>query len=263
VIPNHFILATKLNKPQTSLLEKQDLAATYACLKAWEESSIPSSENGSKSRLFAFFNSGEQSGASQPHRHLQFLPVEDMISQDGSSEWAPLIDRPISGSQHAPQDVGSLVPLDDLPFVSFAVGLQSPSADELHQTYLSLYRAAVGAVKRHSLGDSTNVNGELASPSTASEGPADISYNLAMTTSRMMICPRLSETAQIPLDESSKRGLVNEGSVSLNGTILAGTLMVKAESEWEALRCRPETLEGILETVGVPRSVNSLPSTRI
>jgi ATP adenylyltransferase len=102
------------------------------------------------------------------------------------------------------------------------------------------------------------VNGEHA-PSNRTEGPAEISYNLAMTTSRMMICPRVCEIAPIQLDESSRRGLVNEGSVSLNGTILAGTLMVKAESEWSALRNRPAMLEGILQTVGVPRHVISSP----
>jgi ATP adenylyltransferase len=87
VIPQHFIIATKLNKQQTHMLEKDDLAATHACLKAWEENK----QNG---KLFAFFNSGEHSGASQAHRHLQFLSVTEMKrdQQDGSS-WDPLIER--------------------------------------------------------------------------------------------------------------------------------------------------------------------------
>jgi ATP adenylyltransferase len=266
VIPNHFILATKLNKPQTDLLEKRDLAATYACLKAWESESASSSDaDGHETagerperRLFAFFNSGVHSGASQPHRHLQFLPVEDTVQPDDRFGWAPLIDRPLSGGIAASHDPDGPVPLD-LPFVCYVQTLvQAPTADDLHRTYISLYRAAVAAAADSSAGESSMVNGEHAS-SNRTEGPAEISYNLAMTTSRMMICPRVREIAPISLDESLRRGLVNEGSVSLNGTILAGTLMVKAESEWSALRNRPTMLEGILQTVGVPRHVVSSP----
>lgn len=57
VIPEHFILATKTNEAQSHMLEADDVAATHACLRSWEDSS--------EGRLFAFFNSGDHSGASQ------------------------------------------------------------------------------------------------------------------------------------------------------------------------------------------------------
>lgn len=57
VIPHHFILATKSNKEQTHMLEANDLVATHACLRSWED--------GGEGGLFAFFNSGDHSGASQ------------------------------------------------------------------------------------------------------------------------------------------------------------------------------------------------------
>jgi ATP adenylyltransferase len=95
IIAEHFILATKPNKKQTHVLEKDDLEAAYACLKAWQDGT------GSKQRrLFAFFNSGEHSGASQPHRHLQFLPVENMRDGEATSSWELLIDLILS-SQNA------------------------------------------------------------------------------------------------------------------------------------------------------------------
>ena len=81
VIAQHFILATKKYKEQTDKLEDEDLAMTYACLREW-----------GPGRLFAFFNSGERSGASQGHRHIQFLPVEQVHSDEGGGKWAPLID---------------------------------------------------------------------------------------------------------------------------------------------------------------------------
>jgi len=88
VIPNHFILATKAFKQQTDPLEQDDLEAAYACLKAYKD-------NGEE--LFGFFNSGEASGASQPHRHIQFLPVESMRSGiQGGLKWDVLADTLIS-----------------------------------------------------------------------------------------------------------------------------------------------------------------------
>jgi ATP adenylyltransferase len=86
IIKEHFILATLKNKKQTHFLEQDDLEATYACLREWQVAS------GGKKRLFAFFNSGDHSGASQPHRHIQFLPVEGMRDRDASNDWQLLID---------------------------------------------------------------------------------------------------------------------------------------------------------------------------
>jgi diadenosine tetraphosphate (Ap4A) HIT family hydrolase len=92
IIAGHFILATKTNKQQTHVLEQDDLEATYACLKAWET-------HNETRRLFAFFNSGEHSGASQPHRHLQFLPVASMREGNLENEpWELLLDIILSAS---------------------------------------------------------------------------------------------------------------------------------------------------------------------
>ncbi|PLN82885.1 HIT-like protein [Aspergillus taichungensis] len=240
VIPNHFILATKAWKPQTDLLEKDDLEAAYACIKAWGPSDNNNSSNNpaSRPRLFAFFNSGDESGASQPHRHLQFLPVEAM-SQDSGDDWRPLID---AVAQSPPPPSGSPYRrLSQLPFAHFALPLsENPSADELHATYLALYRAALA----------TSSHTQTNPPTT---GPAAISYNLAMTESTMMICPRKSESAQIAVDtNSSNEAVADAGIVALNGTILAGTLMVKAEAEWNELRRNPESLARVLAAIGFP-----------
>jgi ATP adenylyltransferase len=95
VLEEHFILATKVNKPQTHALEQDDLEMTYACLKAWENDNA----GGQPKRLFAFFNSGEHSGASQPHRHLQFLPLESMTQTEQSSGWTLLLDLILADSR--------------------------------------------------------------------------------------------------------------------------------------------------------------------
>ncbi len=85
VIPDHFIIATSNFKEQTHLLEEEDLGAAYECLSAYQEDG---------QELFGFFNSGEHSGASQPHRHIQFLPVESMKSGiEKKDSWGVLADE--------------------------------------------------------------------------------------------------------------------------------------------------------------------------
>ncbi|KAE8151088.1 HIT-like protein [Aspergillus avenaceus] len=236
VIPNHFILATKAWKPQTDILEKGDLEATYACVKAWGEEH--QAKGTDPQRLFAFFNSGNESGASQPHRHLQFLPVEAMAEGDTGS-WRPLID--VVASQ--PKSSGSeYQTAAEIPFAHFALPIPpNPSAEVLHSIYLSLYKAAVATAQ-----------GRSASHSRTTSGEAAISYNLALTDSVMLICPRRSESAQIRVDSATSKDVAEAGVVALNGTVLAGTLMVKAEAEWNELRRHPEGLREILAAIGYP-----------
>lgn len=253
VIPNHFILATKRFEKQTDLLEKEDLGIAYACLEAWDDPGHADendvTEEKEERRLFAFFNSGEESGASQPHRHIQFLPIEDMRDQQEDAEsakrsasWKPLIDlflaseADVETSCSSSSSSNGVRHLPNLPFQHFAMRIPgSPSVDALHEMYLSLYRAALLA--------STPII--TTTEQTRISGPAAISYNLAMTRDIMMICPRRKETASLP-------GLGADADVSLNGTILAGTLMVKTEEQWDHLRGDGEVINDLLAEVGIP-----------
>lgn len=230
VIQNHFILATKANKPQTSLLEEDDIGLTHACLRAWKDRQ----HEHQSSRLFAFFNSGENSGASQEHRHLQFLPVEDMLDAD-NQEWGILIDRmnvPAHPNLPLYQD-------PSLPIVHFSTPLaEGISTSDLHLKYMLLMRAAFSATQ--------NPHGQFDEEITIENGGKTVlSYNLAMTAERLAICPRRQEAAVIP-------GAGPESSVAINGTILAGTLMVKDEEEWDVLRKDHSLIDGILTSIGYP-----------
>jgi ATP adenylyltransferase. len=57
----------------------------------------------------------------------------------------------------------------------------------------------------------------------------------------------------VPVDAEKVGDIMDPGVVSLNGTVLAGTLMVKAEAEWDVLRASPEILREVLREVGYPR----------
>ncbi|KAI1212401.1 HIT-like protein [Annulohypoxylon truncatum] len=214
IVPEHFILITKEFKPQTHVLEKEDIDATWACIQAYGED------------LFAFFNSGPHSGASQPHRHLQLLSIKRM--RDGledvehGSQWSVLAET-LAGLSRK-----------QLPFNVFTTSMRPDmSAEERHGAYLELYRHAVKAVYP---------DGEV-----RSEGEAQISYNFAMTSSIMALCPRTAEGVML-----KKKTGEDIGQVSLNGTVLAGTALVKNQAEWDALREDPSTLLDVLKGIGLP-----------
>lgn len=213
IVPHHFILATTTFQPQTRLLSAADLAAAYACMMAYHDS-------GGK-ELFAFFNSGEHSGASQAHRHLQFLEVEGMrAGLDGIAGWEVWAEGMIRG------DV-------KVPFRVFAGGLWAGmSGEEMRGVYLGLYRRACEAL-------GVEVGEQR-------EGEARVSYNMAMTRCGMVVMPRVAEGAEVRDGE----GRV-VGRLALNGTVLAGTGLVKSREEWEALRGDPGQVEGVLRRIGV------------
>ncbi|KAI1169777.1 HIT-like domain-containing protein [Nemania sp. FL0916] len=219
VVPEHFILATTEFKPQTHLLERCDVDAAYACVQAYRNAG---------QELFVFFNSGRHSGASQPHRHLQLLPVERM--KDGleeverGSDWTILADE-VCGRENI------------LPFTVFTSPISAEmDADAKHATYLSLYKQAVRAA--------------TANVEAVEEGEAQISYNLAMTTTCMALCPRTAEGRPITSHDGDE-----VGAIALNGTVLAGTALVKNEAEWHALTTDNTVLTSVLGGIGVPQTI--------
>ncbi len=334
IIPNHFILATKEFREQTGLLDEADLAATVACLRSWEQERASPDAAGAgtgqeemeqpqqqqQQRLFAFFNSGKASGASQRHRHIQFLPVEDVARRVAPGEWrlpldaaaAPPAEHDGSGTTTKTTTTTTTTttmtaaPPKSLgfPFMHFTAALAPTLAPrDVHATYLKLYRQAVAALKQYNTTSTGAGAGAGAAATTADavtkgaateesvatkgieeETPvvelpredssgsafAEIDYNLALTTSVMTLCPRRAEHAYIVAGGDDGRGgdagdaghgsgsgsgggSSNKlGPISLNGTILAGTLMLKSEAEWRALRADASRLHDLLEAVGIP-----------
>ena len=220
---------------------------TYSCLQAWQAESTEEAP----SRLFAFFNSGEHSGASQPHRHLQLIPVEDMMGTGSpKSEWQPLIDI----ITEAAPDLPSIQSNHSLPFCNYTMRIPpNPSVGVLQHIYHQLYDSAKKSVKSWKEGRSL----EHTAVDNTSRA-ASISYNLAMTTDAMALCPRRKESVMIPSTS-------DVGSVAINGTILGGTLMVKDKTEWEALKQGQVMVDDILAEIGIPYlgHLEDSPSSRL
>ncbi|AEO58211.1 histidine triad-like protein [Thermothelomyces thermophilus ATCC 42464] len=236
IVPEHFILATRAFKEQTDLLERDDLEAAYACIEAYHNSS---ENDDSGSELYVFFNSGPASGSSQPHRHLQMLPVRRM--REG-----------LDGGDGGAWDVLAGQLLDPgvrrrVPFSTFAEPI-GPGADLLG-TYLRLYRRACAAV----LGPTAAAAGASQSEGRPDgEKEARVEYNLAMTRDVMAVAPRVVEGTAVTAAAEDGTGRKEVGRLALNGTVLAGTALVKTQAEWDALRAEPEQLLEILGRIGVP-----------
>ena len=62
VIENHLLLVTRAFEPQTNLLNPSDFKAALMGLKEIDG--------------LVFYNGGREAGASQPHKHLQLIPIE-------------------------------------------------------------------------------------------------------------------------------------------------------------------------------------------
>jgi ATP adenylyltransferase len=111
--------------------------------------------------------------------------------------------------------------------------------------YKDLYRASKVAVDRF-----IAANPEQLDLHSTDGGDLPISYNFAMTTSGMVMMPRRAEGTMLRQEDGSEIGFV-----ALNGTALGGTMMVKHQEEYDALREKPELLDTILTAIGIPKEV--------
>ncbi|KAK3399182.1 ATP adenylyltransferase-domain-containing protein [Sordaria brevicollis] len=256
IVPEHFILSTSEYKEQTHLLEQSDLEATRACIKAYEQYARNSGRGAGGDgmnegpTLYAFFNCGQHSGASQPHRHIQLLVVDKMregleTTKEEVGKWEVLAQHLIDDKETGRK----------LPFRVFAERLEpGMSGEELHAVYLRLYRQARDAARQFQSSQSPAPQQIQSQPDQQPNGPdeietlgeASISYNLAMTKDVMVIIPRLAEGSAITEGEEVV------GKLALNGTVLAGTALVKSQKEWDALRKAPKRVGELLGNIGLP-----------
>ncbi|KAJ3762355.1 ATP adenylyltransferase-domain-containing protein [Lentinula raphanica] len=217
VVPRHFLLVTKEYQSQTSPLMPDDLLQAYALLVAGKKAG---------KNIFAFYNCGDLSGASQPHKHLQFIEAEN----DGP----PIEVLARSISLESP---GKPFSIERLPWANhifrFPPNLRTSSTDQrepiLADAFISLLDLAISTV-RH---DPTY--------------PAGLpSYNVILTLEHMHIIPRKCENHTL---ESTGEEL------SVNSMGFAGLLLVKSERELEAVKT--EGLCKILQSVAL-KSVHDL-----
>ncbi|KAI9272637.1 ATP adenylyltransferase-domain-containing protein [Phascolomyces articulosus] len=213
VVPRHIILVTKEFKSQSQPLFPGDLLAAWQCMMT---------AFGTTPAL-VFYNCGPFSGASQPHKHLQIVPLQGQNPQP-----------PIKAlfNQIRDRKAGQIYVLENLPFVHVITPLDrsfidsstdnEEIADYLAQMFFGLLDAMFQQLRKHATPD------------------REISYNFIMTDQFMMIIPRSRELATL-----SQENL----QVSINSLGFAGMLLVKTPEELASLEKHSDLMQ-VLKNVG-------------
>lgn len=186
VVDDHLLVVTRQFEDQRALLTLRDFEAWWRCLR----------EYGS----LGFYNGGVEAGASQPHKHLQLVPlplapqgpavpIEPLLTGVGAPAGIGTI--PGFGFRHAFGRLGASAGGDD-------------AAREAHETYAALLRR-VG----------------LLPPGGAAAGIQRGPYCLIATTGWLLLVPRSREFF---------------AGVSINALGFAGALLVRNEEQLRALR---------------------------
>ena len=187
VVDHHLLVITRSFEHQDSLLTLRDFQAVWTCLAEYDG--------------LAFYNSGPASGSSQPHKHLQFIPLpivpgglriptESLITADLSHQ---VIERsPSLPFAHAV--TRTVVP---------ALNSARDAAGDSLERYLTMLRA----LGLQNAGVRT----------TQVSGP----YNLLITREWMLLVPRREEYFD---------------SISINALGFAGAFLVRNVQQMQALR---------------------------
>jgi len=190
VVAHHLLLVTKASVPQEAALDGDDFAAIARCLAEVDG--------------LVFYNGGREAGASQPHKHLQLVP----LPLDAGAWAAPI--EAIFDSWAATGNVNRLLQLPFRNAFSLLDGFddEERAADRLEELYAAQL-AAIGVL-------------DLDAPRAANDEPMQPApYNLLVTRRWMLAVPRSRERF---------------GTISVNALGFAGSLFVRDEEEMEDVR---------------------------
>jgi ATP adenylyltransferase len=159
VVPYHFMMITKEFASQNSPLTPTELMSVYSILNGLEK-------DHPDKKWFSFYNCGPESGASQPHKHVQFMTLPENFRS-----YAEQLSNESPG--FIPTTSREPLQKDGLPHAHF-VGV-FPDLEQLTEDDLSMYFTAL-------LQRTLTVLRENES--------SHISYNFIMTTKYMLMVPR-------------------------------------------------------------------------
>ncbi len=188
VVDHHLLIITRAYEDQESLLTLRDFEALWTCLNEYDG--------------LGFYNGGKTAGASQPHKHLQVVPLP--LAPEGPSV-------PIAPLLHSVKTINDFLIHAHLPFLHSIVRIDSMDHEDIAVTAhrsLELYRSMLADVGLNPL---TKEGVQWQS------GP----YCLLVTRDWMFLIPRSKEFF---------------GTVSINSLGFAGALLVRNKEEMTFLR---------------------------
>jgi ATP adenylyltransferase len=190
VVEHHLLVVTKRPLPQEAALDRDDFLAVARCLAEVDG--------------LAFYNGGREAGASQPHKHLQLVP----LPLDAGAWAAPI--EAVFDTWAAAGNVNRLLRLPFRNAYSLLDGFEDEerAADRLEELYAAQL-AAIGALNEDA-------------PRAANDEPLQPApYNLLVTRRWMLAVPRSRERF---------------GTISVNALGFAGSLFVRDEEEMQDVR---------------------------
>lgn len=188
VIDHHLLVVTRRFELQENLLDLADFRALFDCMTQFES--------------LGFYNGGPAAGASQPHKHLQIVP----LPLDESASHLPI--EPLLA---AASSDGSLCTVPGLSFPHAFASLDAKLADnpqQLADRALHTYQHLLDAAGLHAV----EVNGQARQSAP---------YNLLVTTRWMMLVPRCVERTE---------------GIAVNALGFAGSLFVRNDMQMQTIR---------------------------
>jgi ATP adenylyltransferase len=196
VVDHHLLIVTRAFEEQETWLNPKDFFALGRCISAIDG--------------LAFYNGGQIAGASQPHKHLQLVPMP--LSPQGHPIPMEVVMADISSTDSTAEESQThprICQLDCFPFAHAIAPLDLRADNDLEtlsETLMDAYRQVFQAI-----GVEAVVEGDRQS----------LPYNLLVTRRWMMIVPRQQE---------------KYASISVNSLGFAGSLFVKDEEQKKILR---------------------------
>lgn len=212
VVEKHFMMVTTQFESQNSPLSPTDLKATFTIL-ATLKLQDPNHD------WFAFYNCGPQSGASQPHKHIQF-----MMRLQNHGSFAEAVAQ--AHKEKSPDQL--LEPLQDenLPFAHFISSLPEDtnevSEELLAQRFVSLLQRTLTVLKQNEANH--------------------VSYNVLMTDKYLMLVPRSASKFR--------------DTLGINSCAFMGKILCKSEELVSLVKLEGPGI--VCLEVGFPNSLNGL-----
>ncbi|KAL4423467.1 hypothetical protein ABPG77_005419 [Micractinium sp. CCAP 211/92] len=245
IVPWHCLVVTSQFRSQLEDLDAADWAATWAVLQDMPRGGL------------AFYNCGPVSGASQPHKHMQIVPLP--LDGDGGSSGGspagsvgeeraqpPVWPAVAAATEGAP--AGQPVELRNLPFAAFAARLAPPDAaqDGLQEPLLTGAAAgAPAAAGSDSDGEAAaGVAGAAAVPAATGQYLEQV-YCRLLASCKAFVEGKTGVPAASPQDGTLSYNMVctrdfmmlvprrreSDGPVSCNSVAFAGSIFVRSVEE--------------------------------
>ena len=193
IVPHHSLIITRNYEPQERSLTAADFEATMAVVRA-----MPKPYGG-----LAYFNCGPQSGASQPHKHIQVIPLPLITgpkAQLGATHYCIPFQHSIEETL-AGVAAWSVTSVHSLPFINFVARINVQKSSQLAETHAFMLRRAKEEVGQSDMNE--------------------LSFNTLFTKDFMMLIPRSKESYS---------------SVFCNAMAFAGSFFVRNMDELHAIR---------------------------